>query len=63
MGIIRRLLSGGGDKPKEKKPIRRSEDQLQQTRRCNSCGGYLMGNHVKNSQLICTNCGNRVHLY
>lgn len=38
-------------------------EQMQQTRRCNNCGGHLMGNRIKGSQMICTNCGNRVYLY
>jgi len=63
LGIIKKL---SGEKENRELPNNRRKqalDQMQQTRRCNKCGGYLFGNRMKRSQLICSNCGNRVFLY
>ena len=63
IGFIRKLSQETEDKEQGKVQRDQTPEQIQQTRRCNNCGGHLMGNRIKGSQMICANCGNRVYLY
>jgi hypothetical protein len=62
-GIIKNLAREKENRELANHKRKQGLDQMQQTRRCNMCGGYLFGNRAKRSQLICSNCGNRVRLY
>jgi len=63
MGILRRILSRNTNEEKQRTESDQSLGQMQQTNRCNRCGGELFQNRIKRSQMICANCGNRVYLY
>jgi len=59
MGLFGIIKRGKVPKPKRKM----SPHEALQTNRCNVCGGNLFPNRIKQSQMICANCGNRITLY
>lgn len=62
--IAKKILSSGSQKqPTQNKPNALSKEHIQQTRICSNCGGFLFGNRMKRSQLICSRCGHHEILY